>query len=183
MDIFRPFLSREYQLKSFSSLDSSPKAVFTASLNQLKRLVLNYRLYCPAAAYSLWWQTGMLYVANGVVRDSSDPDWKFYLLLCIRGYQALANTYPVAGGFVQSILSMALDNKRMLVSEARQVLWEGNHKRHGQVDVIEGTWMTDLDLALSSQTDAQMEKVVSRFVDSSLFEEFTSLDEHPEDGQ
>lgn len=43
MDLFRPFLGLKLKLNTFSTEDSSPEAVFVASLNQLKRLTLIFR--------------------------------------------------------------------------------------------------------------------------------------------
>lgn len=51
---------------------------------------------------------------------------------------------------------------------------ERHGKGHGQVDIVEGTWMVDLDRALKDQTGAQMDSVASRFEEHSVFNEFVS---------
>ncbi|KAH7260710.1 uncharacterized protein BKA55DRAFT_591007 [Fusarium redolens] len=84
--------------------NATPKAVITASIEQLKRLVYQYRADCESSKYSIIWQSGMLYLVNYILRDLSSNESQFYFLLCMRGYQHLARYMPFVSGIVQNLI-------------------------------------------------------------------------------
>ncbi|KAK6210002.1 c6 transcription factor [Colletotrichum tabaci] len=72
-DLFRPFLDspfRSERLPSFSTGFATPEAVYTASVTQLKRLLLLYRLRHKSASLSMLWKTAVVYVANATIREA-----------------------------------------------------------------------------------------------------------------
>ncbi|KAG5745902.1 hypothetical protein H9Q70_011405 [Fusarium xylarioides] len=109
LDIFRPFAHgghKNYTLKSFSSQDSTPKTIFSASLNQLKRLALLYRTQQMPNSYMPYINISLIHIANTICRETSDPTAKFYFLLCIRYWQHLdqADVQAVAQKFEEVAL-------------------------------------------------------------------------------
>jgi hypothetical protein len=105
IDLFRPFEHEFPQPKppGFAG-NATPKAVITASIEQLKRLVYQYRADCESSKYSIIWQSGMLYLVNYILRDLSSNESQFYFLLCMRGYQHLARYMPFVSGIVQNLI-------------------------------------------------------------------------------
>nr|RBQ87323.1 hypothetical protein FVER53263_00157 [Fusarium verticillioides] len=109
LDIFRPFTHgrhKNYTLKSFSSRDSTPKTIFSASLNQLKRLALLYRTQQMPNSYMPYINISLIHIANTICRETDDPTAKFYFLLCIRYWQHLdeADVQAVAQKFEEVAL-------------------------------------------------------------------------------
>jgi len=72
-------------------------AVSTASLNQLKQLAISFRRAYACASYAAFWHIGLLHIANGAVRDTRDPQWRAYFLLCVTCYTDLYGAFRVAG--------------------------------------------------------------------------------------
>ncbi|KAK3937143.1 hypothetical protein QBC46DRAFT_393363 [Diplogelasinospora grovesii] len=121
LDLFRPFLDSPQPLKlaTFSYIDSTPRAVFGASVSQLKRLIYIYRSTYEVADFSALYQSGLLYLINAILEDVnkwelfSENEAKFYFYLCIRAYELLALHVPVIGvGIVGGIYSIALKRFR-----------------------------------------------------------------------
>ncbi|KAF9775291.1 hypothetical protein IL306_006615 [Fusarium sp. DS 682] len=104
LDIFRPFAQghQSYKLQSFSSADSTPKTIFAASLNQLKRLALLYRTQQMPNSYMPYINISLIHIANTICKETNDPTSKFYFLLCIRYWQHLYIGYPVFGEIAQA---------------------------------------------------------------------------------
>ncbi|KAG7421801.1 hypothetical protein Forpe1208_v000184 [Fusarium oxysporum f. sp. rapae] len=108
LDIFRPFAQghQSYTLQSFSSPDSTPKTIFSASLNQLKRLALLYRTQQMPNSYMPYINISLIHIANTICKETNDPTAKFYFFLCIRYWQHLgeADVQAVAQKFEEVAL-------------------------------------------------------------------------------
>lgn len=143
-----------------------------ASLNQLKQLILVYRSKYVSSAYTMLWHTGLTYVANAVLLDTSDSEWRFYFLLCIHGYESLRRSYRFAEAIGRGLLSMTLRNGDISGGEARKMLQElrGPALNEGS-GPIRATFMADLDLALTNPDEATAENLADRFESLALFEE------------
>ena len=123
MDIFRPYVSRDLILQTFSAENGNPDAICEASLNQLKCLVVEYRQWQPSALYSILWHTSMLYIGNAVLNTpSSCADWRFYFDLCVNTYLQLFTYYRIAAGFLQALLFIAVKNGFITTMEAKNIL-------------------------------------------------------------
>ncbi|KAM0237395.1 hypothetical protein ACHAP5_009025 [Fusarium lateritium] len=96
IDLFRPFSDQTPQpeLSALGAVRTTPASLIAVSIQQLKRLVYQYRSNFESAKYSIIWQSGMLYLVNHILRDLSNNESQFYFLLCIRGYQYLARYMP-----------------------------------------------------------------------------------------
>ncbi|KAK4508114.1 hypothetical protein PRZ48_001852 [Zasmidium cellare] len=116
--LFRPWTGKGLKLNTFDSPNSGPEAIFNASLRQLQRLVLIYRLSVSQAQYSIQWHPGLLYVSHAML-ESRGPEWKFYFLLCLYGHCDLAGAFPLAALCFKGLLSMAIDQEALTVSQAR----------------------------------------------------------------
>ncbi|KAL7896159.1 hypothetical protein HDV64DRAFT_255461 [Trichoderma sp. TUCIM 5745] len=73
-------------------------------MNQLKHLVLSFRENFKNAAYSIFWQTSLIYLANAMVSEarSGDHEWRFYLELCFAGMEDLYGSFRMSKAVVQS---------------------------------------------------------------------------------
>lgn len=70
LSLFRPFLDppKIIRVRSFSSTDSTSRTVFFASVEQLKRLIYNYRTYLPQQlATSCIFNAAVLHLTNLIV--------------------------------------------------------------------------------------------------------------------
>ncbi|OTA60803.1 hypothetical protein K449DRAFT_406281 [Hypoxylon sp. EC38] len=186
MDIFRPFFGKgtgqQSRLTTFSAWDSSPDTAYAASVCQLKHLVVEYRSNFVASTYSILWHTGLLYLANAMLKDTSDPKWHLYLLLCIYGYESLSRPYRIAEVIVQGLLSMTLREHNMTGSEAQKII---NELREGRMDgvrrdfkkKVRAQFMVDMDLALTDPEEARAENLAAEFDTLALFQDFLDYDQ------
>ncbi|KAK7755965.1 hypothetical protein SLS62_001907 [Diatrype stigma] len=186
LDIFRRFKSpssgREYRMATFSAWDSGPDAAYTASVNQLKSLIVDYRTNHMASTYSILWHSGLIYLANAVLQDTSDPEWRVYFLLCIYGYESLSRPYRISEVIAQGLLSMTLRDTDMTATEARKIkddLKEQglDHIKKSMEDEIRATFMVDLTLALQDPVEAMAENMAKQFDSLAIFQDFINQDQ------
>ncbi|SCV35422.1 uncharacterized protein FFFS_04730 [Fusarium fujikuroi] len=177
LDIFRPFaqVHQSYKLQSFSSPDSTPQTIFSASLNQLKRLALLYRTRQMPNSYMPHINTSLMHIANTICKETNDPTSKFYFLLCIRYWQHLYIGYPIFGEIAQAFLTMAMNNGLITNREAKGLMAEvkeqGRHHELSHVG-ISTTLIVDFDLAMTNRGKADVQAVAQKFEEVALFDEF-----------
>jgi hypothetical protein len=145
-------------------------------VKQLKRLILVFRAHHPSATYSIRWHCALLYVANSVINDTSDPEWRFYFLLCIHCYQNLYPSFAIVEGVVQGLLALAVSKGAITLHEARALNAELATKAsvHKLRAKVRGRWMVDLDLAVTNVEEATVDRLADRFEEITTFDEFTS---------
>ncbi|KAG7137654.1 hypothetical protein HYQ45_005060 [Verticillium longisporum] len=181
LDIFRPFLrddkAKKTRLTTFSSRKSSAEAAFQASVNQLKRLIVVYRSEYQSSAYTILWHTALIYVANAVLKDTGDPEWRFYFLHCVYGYESLRKSYRLAEAIGRALLAMTLRNGDITGLEARTILQQLKQRGldHPSGD-IRATFMGDLELAMTNPGEAKVETLAGQFEDVALFQEFIDME-------
>ena len=153
----------------------SPEAVIAASVRQLKRLTLVYMARHPSAAYTIFWHQALLYITNAVLKDKTDPEWRFYFLLCVRGYQNLYPCFSVAEGIVQGLLAIAVGNGNIDSAEAQVLIQRLRANGSGQqgIERSKGNFMLDLDLAVVDHDAALFNNLVDKFEEISMFNTFT----------
>ncbi|KAM0549925.1 hypothetical protein ACHAPJ_009172 [Fusarium lateritium] len=177
LDIFRPFAQGQQndRLKTFNSPDSTPKTIFAASLNQLKRLALLYRSQQTSTSYMPYINISLLHIANTICKETKDPTSKFYFMLCIRYWQHLYIGYPIFGDIAQAFLTMAINNGLLSNREAKKLMAEvsgqGQHHELSQVG-ISTTLIVDYDLAMTNRDEAAVKAVAQKFEEVALFDEF-----------
>ncbi|KAI0805335.1 hypothetical protein GGR55DRAFT_690676 [Xylaria sp. FL0064] len=184
LDMWQPFIYKDNNevplLKTFSARDRTPDAAYGASVNQLKRLIVEYRSKHAASTYSLLWHNGLIYLANAMLR-CTDPEWHMYLLLCIYGYERLNRTYRMSEVVAQGLLSMTMRDTNMAGSEAYKIMDELRergliHVQEDLEDKIRATFMVDLNLALTNPEAARAESMASDFIDLVTFQDLVDLD-------
>ncbi|KAI1808703.1 hypothetical protein F4811DRAFT_500426 [Daldinia bambusicola] len=189
LDVFRPFTAKpdgqQPRLTTFSARDSSPDAAYAASVGQLKNLIVEYRSNYVASTYSILWHTGLLYLANAMLKDTGDPEWRVYLLLCLYGYEGLSRPYLISEVIAQGLLTMTLKETDMAGSEAQRIINELKEGRlegmaRGQDDEARATFMVDLDLALKKPEEARAENLAAEFDNLALFREFLNEEQAEE---
>ncbi|VTT73837.1 unnamed protein product [Fusarium fujikuroi] len=172
LDIFRPFaqVHQNYKLQSFSSPNSTPQTIFSASLNQLKRLTLLYQIH-----YMPYINTSLIHIANTICKETNDPTLKFYFLLYIRYWQHLYISYPIFREIAQAFLTMAMNNGLITNREAKGLMAEvkeqGRHHELSHVG-ISTTLIVDFDLAMTNRGKADVQAVAQKFEEVALFDEF-----------
>ncbi|PNP39192.1 hypothetical protein TGAMA5MH_08869 [Trichoderma gamsii] len=190
-DVFRPFVRSPHpsqRLKSFTSAQAVPEAIYAASMNQLKRLVLTFRENFKNAAYSVFWQTSLIYLANAMVSEakSGGPEWRFYLELCLAGMEDLYGSFRISKVIVQSLLSMALREGTFSYDEARRVAAElellgrhhtaaiRDHALDADEEDVEISWIFNLDLALENHDAARAGNQAGNYEELMALDEFTT---------
>ncbi|KAL6805193.1 N-terminal fungal transcription regulatory domain-containing protein [Trichoderma sp. SZMC 28012] len=163
-------------LRTLPKSISSPELVYSASISQLKQLVVNYRLHFASSTYTILWHTALIYLANEILSTPKDEDWFFYFLLCIYGYERLRRSWRVTASISRALLSMALRKGGIASSTARRILKDlqsdSFHKRFGE---IRATFMADLDLAASDPSSATVEKQAGDFEHNAMLRDYTNI--------
>ncbi|KFA81939.1 hypothetical protein S40288_06893 [Stachybotrys chartarum IBT 40288] len=182
LDVVRPFTGNTPQetvrWKTFVAPDSSARAAYNSSVNQLKRLVIDYRSNYESSCYSLLWQTGMLYLVNAILESPRDPEWHLYFLLCIYGYEALRRPYGVSATIGKGLLSMTLRDTDMPGDEARRILEELQGGEASELrDYLRATFMADLKMAAADPKNASVENLAQEFETLALFNDLLHQDD------
>ncbi|KAF5646412.1 apo9 cpo9 [Fusarium tjaetaba] len=122
--IFRPFIAmpRSTRLMSLTSPDSHPKAVYAASVSQLKDLVFCFCAKYPQAAFTTFFNTGLFTLSLALLEDLQDQLWRYYFYLCVRCWQDLCFCYPVFRDVAKAFLSMAMQKDAIATGEAQNLL-------------------------------------------------------------
>jgi hypothetical protein len=169
-------------LKTFSADDSSAYTAYKASVNQLKRLIVDYRTNYETSVYSILWHTGLLYLANAVLQDTEDPEWRLYFLLCIYGYENLRRPYRVSEIIGRGLLSMTLRDTNMSGEDARKTLADLeehglDHVKKSVEENVRATFMVDLHLAMTDPEKAKVENMANEFETLAIFQDFMDQDQ------
>ena len=140
--------------------------------------MLIYRSNFEESRFSLLWHTGLQYLANAMLKDTRDPEWRFYFLVCTYGYENLRRSYRLAEAMTSSLLSMAMRSGDMLCDEARRLLHQlRSRKLKSRSDEnIRAPFLGDIDLAMTDANAASVENLAANFEDLALFSQFTNLD-------
>ena len=176
LDLFRPFVLSDNQraFKRSTPFSRSPEAIFAASIEQLKRLVLLYFKSYLSYAPRIWANVAFIHLANTVLKDRSNPEWRFFFLLCIRGYQKLVPFLAVAEKIAKGFLGMAVEEGAMSGAESYSI---GRMMRSETLQYVRGLqdgFVIDLDLALVDQGAARVDTLRQKFEETSIYEELTA---------
>ncbi|KAI1813726.1 hypothetical protein GGS20DRAFT_577389 [Poronia punctata] len=180
VDIFLPFIESHAltpdRLKTFTCM-GPPKAAYSASIEQLKSLIVLYRSKYEASTYTILWHTALINVANAVLQDTANPESRVYFLICIYGYEALNRPYRMSAVVGQSLLTMALREGNISSQEAREIV--AQLRRRGlspQRADVRATFVVDLKLAMTDTEAARVENLAARFEEMAFFQELIHLD-------
>lgn len=157
-----------FQLPHFETQRITARAIYTASINQLKRLCLAFRMTFQTASLSILSQTVLVYVANSVLvaaEHHEKAEWHFYLRMCLAALEDLYGSYRESWSVTRALLSMSLKRGAIGSEEARRIKKEmielGQH--HGHEVEGETNWMMDLELAMSDPSAAQVSRLANQF--------------------
>ncbi|KIW32088.1 uncharacterized protein PV07_03660 [Cladophialophora immunda] len=175
LDIFRPHIADKDQhgFSYFSRSAALPQAIFAASIRQLKQIILVYGNY-PESSYDIWWHIALMYVANAVVKERGDPEWRPYFLLCLYHYNILARCFGMVQWIVPGLLTIAVQSGAISSSEAHYMKEE--FRTNQRVKRPQGSgagFVLDMDRAITDWNAAQADSLAAEFEDLSLFNEFT----------
>ncbi|KAK6866092.1 hypothetical protein PG995_002620 [Apiospora arundinis] len=182
LNVFRPFQRRPhgYKMGSFASPDSFPTAAYTASLNQLKRLVVITHLHHPPIDRSPFLASGLVHLFCGLLKNVDDEEWKHYFELCLTLGSQLFTWYHVLGPILQGTLAMGLRDGALTSQEAQDMLKKyvfADRPTDMMEDIMNGAAFTlDLDLVMTAPVDAMTLSLAKRFDDLVLFSEFAHVD-------
>ncbi|KAF3351618.1 hypothetical protein VdG2_00226 [Verticillium dahliae VDG2] len=137
-----------------------------------------YRSKYQSSEHTILWHTALIYVANAVLQDTRDPEWHFYFLQCVSGYESLRKSYRLAEVVGRALLSMTLRNGDISGTEARELLQRLKQKGldNDTSDRIRATFMGDLELAMTNPRQASVENLAEQFEDMALWQEFTNTE-------
>jgi hypothetical protein len=184
LDMWQPFVHKDTfevpKLMTFSARDRTPDAAYTASVNQLKHLVVEYRSKYAESTFSILWHNGLIYLANAMLR-CTDPEWHVYLLVCLYGYERLNRPYRVSEVITQGLLTMTMRDTNMSGSEATKIMEELKergllHVKEDLEDKLRATFTIDLDLALTDPEAAKAENLADGFEVLAIFQDVIDLD-------
>ena len=180
LDLFRPFSGMPTQMKrslrTFTSSNSSIEAVCRSSINQLKQLIFIYYRRHKFSVHTVLWHTALVYVANAVLRDTTDEAWNSFFLVCLYGYEGLRRSWRVAEIITKGLLSMALRNGNITTALARRILDKVQMSNLTDVESeLRGTFMVDLDLSMSDPRSATVDEIAGAFEANALLRDCTTI--------
>jgi hypothetical protein len=176
VDMFREVSHRSDEPFVMSSFDTRciyPRAVYAASINQLKRLLLAFRISFPMAHYSILSQIVLIYVGNAVLlqeEGKEQSECQFYLRVCFAGLEDLYGSYRQVWGVMKGLLSMSLKRDAINPDEAERIMREmmilGQH--HDNSEETTSSAIMDLELAVIDPSAAQVNCLAAQFDDLML---------------
>lgn len=208
LTLFRPFLQgpqRLQKLRVFTSADSSPGAIYEASINQMKHIVLQHHLDYPDKLFSSFAYTGYMQLCSAMA-GSGAPDLtsgmrgppsqrreeRFYFDVCMCFLQDAYLQHALAMPIAQGLLTMALESRLIPASKARKILQgleeRGAHHHQASLSHTKEAWQVIVNFELSVvDSDASRAHVLaSKLEDLVLFDEFmntttTATDDEDQD--
>ena len=114
-----------------------------------------------------------MHLCTTVLRNKTDPDWRFYFFLIVAYYQEMYIRYLLFDQALQGILSVALLRDAITGEEAKRLVEglrrRGKHhcmKRDGTV-----LFTMDFDTALTDLRSAKACALASKFEELTLFDQ------------
>lgn len=182
LSLFRPFRDspEKLRLRSFASLDATPSSVYSASLSQLKRLLVAYCMSSRQPPAMAWFNSVALEVANAMVQNSgNDPHCRFYLQACFeywkKAYVRYRTFYPVTQAFLSVAMKSGVIGYDLAASMLRELRMAGLHYDASEAAISSA--ILDFDLALAGKESARVEALATQFDELVSLHEFTNLDE------
>jgi hypothetical protein len=156
--------------------DSHPKAIYAASINQLKDLVFSYRANYPEASFTSYFNPGLFTLSLALLEDLQDPLWRYYFYICVRCCQDLYFCYPVFRDVAKALLSMAMQKDAIAAREAQELLQEIEQSAQHHAAANEAFTSFIFDPVFSITSEAQVHAMADRFEEMVLFNEFIERD-------
>lgn len=149
--------------------------MYEASIAQLKRLIISYRLNYSSSTYTVLWHTALVYVANSLLRHMDDDDWFFHFRVCLFGYEGLQRSWRVAEVMSKALLSMSIRSGGVSSSNARRMLAELQKSNpHKERANLRAPFIVDLNLSAEDPNLATGENLARSFEDNALLQDYTT---------
>lgn len=177
LNIFRPFLtpSGNSRLRSFASLDSSPVAILYATVQQLKRLLVEAIKRPSYIVQSGLLNPAVMHISNVILAHSDRQNWHNYFLLCMSFWIDAIPSFPVLADIAQGYLSLALFTGKLSTDEAQklqQVLAQASGQY--KVEKVSSSVIIDFDRAVTHGDSYRAYEIVQKIDDHTIFDEFTT---------
>ncbi|EWY84386.1 hypothetical protein FOYG_11846 [Fusarium oxysporum NRRL 32931] len=156
--------------------DSHPKAIYAASINQLKDLVFSYRANYPEASFTSYFNPRLFTLSLALLEDLQDPLWRYYFYICVRCWQDLYFCYPVFRDVTKAFLSMAMQKDAIPARETQELLQEIQQSAQQSAAANEAFTSFIFDPVFSITSEAQVHAMADRFEEMVLFNEFIERD-------
>ncbi|KAK6858686.1 hypothetical protein PG995_005250 [Apiospora arundinis] len=197
LTIFRPFLQspqRDQRLR-FTSAESSPSAIYTASVTHMKGIVLQHHIHHHGKLFSTFAYAGYMQLCSAIAGTSDNTEsqrheQQLYFDVCMCFFQDATLQHAIATPIAQGLLHMALESGLILASEMRDVLrrLEERGKHHCSPLQTSGTSsssyfstvhqahiIVDFELAVVDVRAARAHTLASKLEDIVLFDELTNM--------
>ncbi|KAK8093112.1 uncharacterized protein PG998_014513 [Apiospora kogelbergensis] len=197
LTIFRPFLQspqRDQRLR-FTSAESSPSAIYTASVTHMKDIVLQHHTHHHGKLFSTFVYAGYMQLCSAIAGTSDNTETQrheqqLYFDVCMCFFQDATLQHAIATPIAQGLLHMALESGLILASEMRDVLrrLEERGKHHCSPLQTSGTSsssyfstvhqahiIVDFELAVVDVRAARAHTLASKLEDIVLFDELTNM--------
>ncbi|KAF5582748.1 transcription activator acu-15 [Fusarium pseudocircinatum] len=178
LDLFRPFIEGNniVKLKTFSSQDSSPKAVFEASMRQLQRIILDYTMNYEPRLYNFILNGAVLHVFHTTLQNRDTLGWRFNLRLGMGWMKEIFVRFPVIGKVAQAYMAIGMGSGMISNIEAREFMQDLQRRgRHKDLDDITALCIVDFEVAMSSNGDGRAQDVAQKFDELALLNEFITI--------
>ncbi|KAK7990357.1 C6 transcription factor [Apiospora arundinis] len=147
LTLFRPFLKgpqRDQKLGIFTSTDSSPGAIYEASITQMKHIVLQHHLNYPGKLFSNFTCAGYIQLCNTMTETASGNsntmnksqrrEQRVYFDICMCLFQDVYLQHELFLPIAQGLICMALQNNLIRTSKVRKIMKQfherGEHYAH-----------------------------------------------------
>lgn len=179
--ILHPFIEtpQTQRLQSFSSLDSHPKAVYAASIRQIKHLAFWFCASKLAIVRTAMLNPCLLTLCTAMLTDLQDPLRRQYFLLVLHYWKEMHLCYPVFFDMAKGFLALAIRRKFMSSDDAQRLLQEFGQSAgmSGLSEPEQPTTSVDLRSIMpeSTASDVRMHDMALEFDDLVMFEELTFI--------
>lgn len=199
LTLFRPFLhgpQQDQKLRVFTSADSSPSAIYEASINQMKHIVLQHHLAYPDKLFSNFAYAGYMQLCSAMAGSGSASgasttksqrrEKRFYFAVCMCFFQDAYLQHALALPIAQGLLGMALENRLIRAPKARKILQglaeRGAHHHSSSSSSsslppttnIQAQIIVNFELAAVDVGASRARALASKLEDLVLFDEFTN---------
>lgn len=157
--------------------DGTIKGVYSASTNQLKRLVTIYQAHFNPDAPTVLWHAGCLNLANETIGGpDTDPQRRYYFDGAIESYAGMYPRFSVTIAIVKGLMAMAINSGLISSEEAYETvrkLREGGKHHVLLAEPTDAAFVVDLNLAAEDREGGHIDSLASEFDEMQMFDEFT----------
>ncbi|KAK8013444.1 C6 transcription factor [Apiospora marii] len=196
LTIFRPFLQspQRDQRQRFTSAESSPSAIYTASVTHMKNIVLQHHIDHHGKHFFAFAYTGYMQLCSAIAGTSDNTEsqrhkQQFYFDVCMCFFQDATLQHAIAMPIAQGLLHIALESGLILASEVREVVRRFDERGKHHCPPLETSSnsssffsamrqshiIVNFELAVVDYSAAQAHTLASKLEDRVLFNEFTTM--------